>query len=268
MTGARGPGQEKEHGANHTCHPPLAPPCSGLCLVCCSPLVLTYLWGTTTVTDNMFYGLAGVIFAPTQADTAVTGLFFKNNYFDATSYATPYMVYDVCNGTVNPLALSGVVVADNSFANVTYLRTTRVQTSVALTATDGQLTACAAADTSSLLFGDPAAQAARNAAVMPPGFNWRAELAGIDYAPAPRLATTSMLVDGAATAAADTSSIAFPRFTASAMLTGYTSAMPIVLTGYIDGSNASSLQLCATAITPPGGASWNATVAATLDQSS
>jgi len=68
------------------------------------------------VTDNMFYGFSGLIFAPATQHDAWHGLLVANNIFTPTPYsgANPAMHYDTQNGTIDINNAHAIRVTDNS----------------------------------------------------------------------------------------------------------------------------------------------------------
>ena len=79
-----------------------------------SPLVLTSP-NQVTLKDNLFYGLSGLIIAPSHTNFAASGVLVSGNIFTSTPYSgnSPQLHYDVKNGTINSSSLSAFVVADN-----------------------------------------------------------------------------------------------------------------------------------------------------------
>jgi hypothetical protein len=89
-----------------------------------SPVIVTSMFDATYV-GNVFYGLAGLVFAPQAHAVPARGLLASGNVFTSTPDGAPGVQYDASNGTVNGSALSAVVVADNSFDSEAGARTTR-----------------------------------------------------------------------------------------------------------------------------------------------
>lgn len=96
-----------------------------------SPLVATSMYDATYV-GNVFYGMAGMVFAPQAHAVPARGLLATGNVFTSTPVGAPGVHYDTTNGTVNGSALSAVVVADNSFDDEGGARTTRPAVTVAV----------------------------------------------------------------------------------------------------------------------------------------
>lgn len=97
-----------------------------------SPLVLADIW-SGTITNNLFFGLSGLIFAPQLHSTWINSVLIKNNVFTSTSYSTPFgprITYDTTNGTIDTYQLSDVVITDNMFSLPKLEQSTRVTSTV------------------------------------------------------------------------------------------------------------------------------------------
>ena len=95
-----------------------------------SPLVVTAMYHATLI-GNVFYGLAGLVYAPQLPGIPARSLVATGNVFTSTPDGAPGIHYDTTSGSVNGSALAGVVVADNAFDDEAGARTTRPAVTVA-----------------------------------------------------------------------------------------------------------------------------------------
>jgi hypothetical protein len=134
-----------------------------------SPLVILHP-SEITLKDNLFYGLSGLVVAPTAHNMSAQGVLVAGNVFTQTPYSGggPTLHYDTSNGTVDAAALLDCVVADNSVAVRAAERTTRVTATLLASGEGGSVTWSGSIDLrSQLLF----------LSASPPPWNWRASAA-------------------------------------------------------------------------------------------
>ena len=123
-----------------------------------------------TMKDNLFYGLSGLVFAPTEQNFSSQGVLVSGNVFTATPYSGggPSLHYDTVNGTVDTAALLDCVVADNSVAIRSAERTTRVTSTLLASGSGGNTSWSGVVDLrSKLLF----------LSASPPPWDWRVSAA-------------------------------------------------------------------------------------------
>ena len=96
------------------------------------------------LTNSIFYGLSGLVFAPQQEAIAWgRGVLVTGNTFRGTPYApNPTIAYDTSKGSLDIARLSGFIIADNSFSEGAQARTTRATAVVGVAVAPGGAPPC------------------------------------------------------------------------------------------------------------------------------
>jgi hypothetical protein len=98
------------------------------------------------ISNSVFYGYSGLIFAPLQAAIPwARGVIVTGNLFQGTSYApNPTILYDTSRGSIDASRLSGYVVSDNAFSLGAPVRATRGTAVIPVALPAGGAPPCAA----------------------------------------------------------------------------------------------------------------------------
>jgi hypothetical protein len=98
----------------------------------------------TEVSNTLFFGQAGIVVSPSEANQPVTGLRITGNTFSCTPQGCGFIAVDQSNGTIAFDQMQGVAVMNNAFANASNTRSSIVHASKTVNVSSAELQAGAA----------------------------------------------------------------------------------------------------------------------------